>query len=180
MRFADAQQVLLDIQRVVSPEAIMAGGYLRDKTFGKAPKDLDIFIPFMDEGEGMMELAHMGFREEPWSGYADLDEVCTVWSALFDGFPVQVIELAPGMSPVERVKLHDFGLCQAWWDGASAWLGRTQAFGADMADRCFTLVHCESKHEWGRSMRRYKRLTEEKYKGWPLRLGLGLGYQEVL
>lgn len=44
MNIEGGLQALAAVQQLF-PGAVLAGGYLRDKFFGRSPKDIDIFIP---------------------------------------------------------------------------------------------------------------------------------------
>lgn len=151
--------------RKVFPEAILAGGYLRDVLLGIEPKDMDIFVgPKRAEHADdlcirMAEEVGVGFFQEFNLTYASM-EVNRIFSSgeRLGECPIQVIELDK-VNPVDRVGEHDFGLCQVWHDGGS--LCMTGHYARDMAWKICTLVHCENEHEHARSMRRWERLKEK-------------------
>jgi hypothetical protein len=127
----------------------------------REPKDIDIFVP-----NGAWDWNAL--RASPMLGAAEYMERTEV-EGIFDipGFelPVQVIELCPGLSPMERVIAHDFGICQVYSTG-TGW-GATEAFFRDRDNRTFTLTHCEDRKEFDRSMRRWNRL-KDKFPGFSL------------
>ncbi|KQW02224.1 hypothetical protein [Rhizobacter sp. Root1221] len=158
-------QVGLDALKTVQavfPNAILAGGFLRDLLLDRTPKDIDIFVPHTGCFQpGTLQLVPMMGAAE----YMEQTEVSYIWDVPGFELPVQVIMLCPGLDPVDRAKAHDFGICQVWNDGAG--LEWTPAFDKDWSNRTFTLDHCEDQKEFDRSMRRYERL-QEKFAGFPL------------
>lgn len=141
-------------------QAICAGGAVRDAINGKPVKDIDIFIAHVGEGlKVRLEAAlHMEFKYL-CASYGTMGEVNTVWDAVGLEVPVQVIELLPGYVPLDRVATMDFGICQCWNDGYN--IDKTPAFSLDFMLDTFTLVQCENKREFERSMRRWKRLSQK-------------------
>jgi len=145
------------VQTVV-PEALLAGGYLRDCLLGREPKDIDIFIPYQGaEIRAFRELpgAHTDIPE----CYMEQSEVASVGSLRGFEMPVQVIELRPGLNPLDRVKAHDFGICQVWSSGDG--FSCTPAFLHDIRCATFTLTECNDAKEYARSMRRWYRLSKK-------------------
>lgn len=145
---------LLPITRMF-PGAILAGGLLRDLYFGKEPKDADIFVPKLDPNNPAVQYLTPFCDGVYMSAY----EVGMVWSTPWTilGLPVQIIEMAEGLDPIDRVALHDFDFCQAWTEGFAI-------HGVDKLHRVeetgiVTLVHCEDLQQYARSMRRWDRLS---------------------
>jgi hypothetical protein len=146
--------------RTVFPDAIVAGGYLRDLTIGAQPKDIDVFIG--KRGGDTVELEQLlskaldeCVKVEFNLSYANM-EVNRVFTVVAgDPLPVQIIELE-STDPVARILEHDFGLCQVWHDGEHVRM--TGHFARDLQWKTCTLVHCESAAEYQRSMRRWERL----------------------
>lgn len=148
------------------PEAIVAGGFLRDTLLDLEPKDIDIFIAKHEAskerlveavGRAMGGDAKMEFN----CSYNNM-EVDRIISVSVPGvtFPIQVIELDGRKGPIDRVKEHDFGLCQVWL-GAAYGMDCTPAFTHDKAHKTCSLVHCESVAEHTRSIRRWERLRQK-------------------
>lgn len=158
---------------------ISAGGYWRDKTMNRPVKDLDIFIPHLEGGYKAVAAALSIYLESPVApmngsiqlAYSDVEVQAVFDTSVVDQshrVPVQVIMLREGMNPLARVGSFDFGLCQLYSVGGDVL--HTAAALHDEVNEQFTLVNCENQTEFNRSMRRFKRLTEEKYQGFPLRI----------
>lgn len=142
--------------QLLFPGAILAGGLLRDLYFGKEPKDADIFVRKLGPNDPVMQ--HL----TPFcaGGYMNAYEVGMVWSTPWTilGLPVQVIEMAEGLDPADRVALHDFDFCQAWTDGCA--LHGLDKLAKVRDTSTVTLVHCEDPEQYARSMRRWDRLSQ--------------------
>lgn len=149
--------------QVLCPSAILAGGYLRDTILERPVKDIDLFCSELGDDKRLaLKALFPDAKPEQfseWLAYQG-NEVVAVWSlGECAGLPLQLIELAPGCSPVDRAKSHDFGICQVWHDGTDA--DSTEAFYRDCHDRSFTLAHCEDQAQFDRSMRRFERLSKK-------------------
>lgn len=158
-----ALKALTNVQKHY-PDALIAGGFLRDMATERTPKDIDIFIPYQVLPVGFPlapELSTDGLAE-----YCNGTDVACVWDLRGYELPVQVIMLQPYLDTVERVKNHDFGICQIWWHGQGV-AEYTPEFIQDLRAKTFTLIHCEDNKEYRRSIRRWYRLSE-KYEGWAL------------
>jgi len=153
--------------QAIEPAAIVAGGFLRDRLMGVAPKDIDLFCrELTGEQQDAVARAFPGARVEPFSKFLSYQspDVARVWDlGEAGGYPLQLIEVRG--DPAVRAAHHDFGLCQVWHDGQE--LVCTDAFELDAQRRTFTLCHCESKREFDRSMKRFERLSN-KYLGFAL------------
>lgn len=159
------------------PEAVIAGGAIRDLLTGRAPKDIDIFI------NGALRSA-MGVRDVMWDEFITQPkmvinpEFCDYTIALdgvefameidVPGFPlpVQLIAMTDPVTMISAVERIDFGICRAAYDGSNIFLAKE--FTHDLAHEQFTLVTTERSPEaLKRSMERYMRL-QAKFPGWPL------------
>ncbi len=157
------------------PGTILAGGALRDLNAGlplSAIKDLDFFVPFDTPEE---EVA--GLLDD--CGWSDITQRCSHYfmkgsdgtveqSIQFSrqGQPdVNVIWMAEGNRPIDRMSKFDFGACQIVWDGRQ--YHTTSAYIDDMANRTFTLIRADTKEQYDRSMQRWARISE-RYEGWRL------------
>jgi hypothetical protein len=160
-----AEQVRTLLVHAGFPEAIVAGGFLRDTLLGIEPKDIDVFIG----NKTMTSEALVSALHEALGGYVkvefdvtysamEVDRILAVDSPAYP-FPIQVIEMKPGLSPVEHARRHDFGICQVWI--GSHGLDATIAFTEDRKRKLCTLVHCENADEHARSMRRWERLKDK-------------------
>jgi hypothetical protein len=153
-----ALQVLNGLGRTV-----LAGGYLRDLLLGRQPKDIDFFIQGRVDRAALHQ-AFPQFKPEPFSEWLAYKgrEVAGVYDLgqQAGGLPMQLIELAEGYDPVERVTAHDFGICQIWTeDGVS--IKTTPEFDLDAVNQTFTLTTCENPDEFDRSLKRYDRLRQK-------------------
>ena len=145
--------------RGVYPEAILAGGAMRDLTVRgiTMPKDLDIFVPWVahefsagwDEiGDAQCRILddlipHLGAGRRLIEGDEDYenDPAMEVWDVFeFPGTPkVQIIALNPEGFSVDRVLSRmDFGICQIGTDAASAF--KTDAFYQDLTNQTLTYM----------------------------------------
>ncbi|MCA8110265.1 hypothetical protein [Burkholderia cepacia] len=164
--------ILAQLQEV-GVKGLIAGGAVRDHILGKPVKDIDVFVAHDPDVVSKLQAAFGVLHVNPslaaeYIGEAGQSEVSHVYEVSFgdDPFdpdlghvPVQVIALAPGMDPLDRVKHHDFGICQCWYVGHGFKM-YTEAFAADMSGKRFTLMHCEDQHQFDRSMRRWERFKE--------------------
>jgi hypothetical protein len=117
---------LASVQRYF-PEAIIAGGALRDLDHGREIKDVDIFV--LDRGtdterllrrafdkrpEGVLEATdyHVGRQSRPVTGVYDFD-----WGGT--AFQVIVVKPGEGSDDFPRYIMRDFdlGICMTWFDG---------------------------------------------------------------
>ena len=178
-KLAILQAVWGKIKHVVDlyPGACIAGGYVRDVICGKTPKDIDVFVPplrFPLEVESSHEAVKeitvevqrtLGFKEVTGCRYMSQNEVQRVWNTevFVDFAPVQVIELAPGLTLKERIYQHDFGICQCWFDATG--LHVTKAFVEDFINETLTLLVAEDEKQYDRSLRRAERF-KGKFPGW--------------
>jgi len=167
--------ILAQLQEV-GVKGLIAGGAVRDHILGKPVKDIDVFVAHEPNLVSKLQAAFGALHVNPslaaeYIGEAGQSEVSHVYEVRksVDPFdmgaihlpPVQVIVLAPGMDPLDRVKHHDFGICQCWYEGGGDLdFGFTGAFIGDVADNSFTLTHCEDQHQFDRSMRRWERFKE--------------------
>jgi hypothetical protein len=158
----DALEALAAV-RVVFPEAIIAGGFLRDVYFHRTPKDIDIFVPYT-LGAATKMLDRFNIPVMVGSAYMPGSDVGVIWNIPGYTLPVQVIMMDHGVDIVERVKKHDFDFCQIWHDGFCTY--STDAFKA-MNMNTVTLVDCEDHLQFKRSMRRWDRL-KQKYPDYQL------------
>lgn len=162
---------------VAYPEAIIAGGALRDREHGVKVKDLDIFVS--SHSNASMEQARNVYAELRKSGWVDIDIdmektytssdriISGVLNAKFPGAPpVQIIVGTWAMSSV--VPEIDFGICQISFDGKE--IRRSRDYVEDAARRQFRLIPKVDDQGFVRSLTRWARL-KEKYPDWKLHLG---------
>jgi hypothetical protein len=180
----EALVVLKKIQ-LIFPEAIIAGGFLRDLELGYQPKDMDIFIEYregytldslkpdfpsvkFENYDGMLdyistEVAHVidtrycigAVRE--WVPLSDNPMIASYHSPV----PVQIIMVKEDMDVRERVDTFDIGLCQISHDGDI--LYKSPAFRYDEAFGQVTIVDAQTQEEFDRSFKRATKFAD-KYK----------------
>lgn len=179
-------KILQEVQQKY-PEAIIAGGFLRDLFFGKEFKDIDIFINESKEKEEPYEEISVSFFPKSSCNmqYSTDDQIREV--NYYNWFPVEnqglwqfesrfeinVIEVL-NSDLAARVQEHDFDFCQVYTDGK-------QIYGVDILQqildtKTITLVQCENAKQWQRSMNRWERF-QEKYPGFKLKIKEGI-YRE--
>jgi hypothetical protein len=154
----DAIAVLKEIQKK-SPDAIIAGGFLRDLFFGKQPKDLDIFVKRI-ESYGFDFIVTKDYN----MSYSTDEEIGSVQNLYHIGSPatldINVIEVKGDTNAKDRVEFHDFDFCQVYFDGKE-FVG-IEKLEKVLATKKVTLQTCENELQYERSKRRWDRL-QKKY-----------------
>jgi hypothetical protein len=179
----------LAIVKRAAPEAVMAGGCLRDLDNGRPVKDIDIFVECRTRRRAE---ALDGLRNRLVAMGIDCDEVdqekvypvghgndvVGFFEARFEGLsiPVQVIMIdvtPPSRLPcgddldddvVARVLGRiDYGICRIAFDGSNVTAG--PEYRADRELQVFRLRQDRREGELSASVHRYARLSR-KYEGW--------------
>jgi len=141
------RRTLAAIQKTAS-FAIVAGGYLRDRYYQVAPKDLDIFVSSdcdmtalskaLDDWslkDGASDLKELQASDQ---GYRAIEVITFVKS---DELPLQII-ISDEFTAIDRVfKDFDFGFCQIAYTGHQVMV--SDAFWRDAADNTATYLHPE-------------------------------------
>lgn len=161
-RTTEGLRALSAVQKVF-PDAVLAGGYLRDAWYGREQKDIDIFIGYVQKADNPTlllqdQLGHDEIQPMLGSMYRKQGDVNSVWNVSGFDLPAQVIMLNPGHTPTSRAREHDFDFCQIWHDGWAT--GSTLDF-RQANYREVTLVQCEDQTQFNRSMVRWERLKEK-------------------
>lgn len=157
----DAALVLL---QAIDSSAIIAGGFPRDMVYGVTPKDIDFFVSH----DTTLEMIQNEFPEAKresyaeWLAYSGNDVADVINLGVIGGIPAQVIRLTRGSDPLSRMKEHDFGFCQIASFNVMRPSKLTSAFVNDYVNNTVTLIHCEDKTQFDRSMHRWERL-QKKY-----------------
>jgi len=169
------------------PEAILAGGSLRDWLLGRPIKDYDFFVDASKHSPEevatiMAEIAdrivdapgglrahcyHVHRFERPVDYDLLFAGVREVWDLApgvggISHLQVIVVDFAEGFSLQQVAMRADFGICRIAWDGTTLLV--TPDFMADMQGREFTLrtgTHAEGH------FKRWSRL-QQRYPGWAL------------
>lgn len=162
--------LLRGIRRVV-PSAVLAGGALRDLDNDRPVKDLDIFVIAENDrdAEGVTNLlreAGYPVCNDPGdiTAYPEDQNLEVVRVAHLEGREdVQFIFVNWDTSRI--VERFDYGICQITFDGTA--LYRSPAYEEDKRDQVFRLRRDRPTPVSMRgSVKRYARLTNEKYPGW--------------
>jgi hypothetical protein len=172
-------EVLSTIQAVF-PEAILAGGCLRDLVLGGEVKDLDVFIPHKMDGGDVIDwilgseskMAHLAVQQG-WTfgqiligGYGTLGTEVKLCQEFFlpDLInPLQVIHMAmPEFTTLSVLSRMDFGACQLAVTADGPYM--TKAAAEDILSRRITLLRTDDANNVARSIRRAIRFGE-KYAG---------------
>lgn len=148
------------------PDAVLAGGALRDRDNGVKPKDLDFFIPAHRGGMEDVADVYNVLKKAGWEvnkadaydyarpGVIGLVEIKHV------GCPP--IQLVVGKWDTAKIEEHfDFGICQIVFDGRE--VRQTLAYRADQIRKCFTYLG--RAEDIGRSVDRFARI-KPRYPGW--------------
>ena len=173
-----ALEILSQVQKK-HPEAIIAGGFLRDLYFGKAFKDIDIFVA-NPVGYISPAFTRDSKYDMTYSTDSEISEVEKLWYDTIEtvinySSPIEVnIICVPSGNLTARVQEHDFDFCQVYTDGK-------QIYGAEILQQVqqtkqITLVQCENTKQLERSLRRWDRF-QEKYPGFTLKYKEGI-YRE--
>lgn len=179
------QEVLRSIQAAGFPEAIIAGGALRDLDHGKPVNDVDIFVRAKDEMEGELKARlDKAFGYEGVGIFADnstanLDEdytwegviVAGVWDwPLFNTRPFQGVANAPTFQVIavdtdEKdflsyiVSDFDIGLCKIAYDGSVIFMPGD--YLRDKTDQTLTVVRAPSVEALARTLERVERIRRK-------------------
>ena len=157
------------------PEAVIAGGALRDLHFNKSIKDVDVFVSSLgkDSVEGLIKGL---YPETEFSGptvyqmipesiadytsWAERDGIRGVWQVIhdLDTPPLQIIALDRPVSMFSIAGRCDFGFCQVASDGYS--IHYTDAFHFDATFNAATYTGPYADDQIMRSRRRSARLKD--------------------
>lgn len=169
MQIPAAYAAILTAVREAFPGSLIAGGALRDLDNGRPVKDIDVFAPNCNSFDDLYHRATHCLPEEHFAttefhSYEDwcTREVVGVLNVESPFGPYQLIGLSTG--PETIIPRLDFGICQIGYDGLE--VVRSVAYEADKARKTFTLTRCDDERQRDRSVRRYGRLSAEKYAGW--------------
>ena len=165
------------VQSVV-PQAVLAGGALRDRDNGKKVKDLDIFLPvsentWYDLDTVCRAMTKMDFEatisESKMYPQSDNRIVGVVDVKYVGAPPLQLIVGEWGRSINDLFQLFDFGICQIAFDGRD--IHRSKDYAIDLRDKKFRLVTPRTTQSFEQSVERFARLKHEKYQDWKFDLG---------
>lgn len=162
--------------RLTFPDAVIAGGCLRDREQGVKVKDVDIFI----STSGMKDSYGSGpikskLEAAGWPDVQVNGEKSYGQGVSSRGIVAVLDLIYPDCPPVNLIAMKnfqleefDFGICQIMFDGKSIF--RTPDYHHDLAARQFRLVPKVDDASFVRSLGRWARL-KEKFPAWTLHLG---------
>lgn len=169
------------------PDAILAGGALRDLDCAREPKDLDIFvsrpvpkvIPDKLDFSDLSDLDHLharSFKSVVISGYTRDDEqrfesshdcdnsLLGTEVHVKDGcLPVNIVYLSHDCTPQARFDRFDYGLNKIGYDGSRVFA--SSEYSIDKNNHRFTLRRVENPEQLNKSLDRMKKFRQ-KYSGW--------------
>ena len=145
---------LLDEIQKTCPEAIIAGGAMRDWFHGHTPKDVDIFVSNGFVVDKVPKLI-VNSMDDP-SG--ELDDTITQ-SITYGGYtlPINIVWCNKNIKPMERFERFDFGLCKIAWDGQK--VIEHPEFLWDVKYNLITLRRATSIETLLLSLKRYQRFV---------------------
>lgn len=163
------RSALASIQ-TLAPEAVIAGGCLRDREHGVKVKDIDIFVPCesVDSHEG--KVFEQKMKNDGWHNVQTLHDESYNGSRISRSIETEF----PNCPPINIIVMpyslieFDFGICQIEFNGKRIF--RTRDYVIDHGARQFRLVPKIGDAEFIRTIDRWSRL-KEKYPGWKFNLG---------
>jgi hypothetical protein len=144
------------------PEAVIAGGALRDLDNGRPVKDVDIFLKYriglkeqLDDYFGQDGKVIIG---EQLASYSNaLIDVTASYEYRVGETVFNIVALARDVTPEVVRNRIDFGLCRISFDGEK--VEKSPEYDTDQANKTMTLHRCESSEQYNRSMQRFERLS---------------------
>lgn len=166
---------ILGAIQLSAPEAVIAGGALRDLDNGAEVKDLDVFVEHkLTHGLPGFGILDKLQRIDPFAYRANVSDFSSciqdsdcVLSETFrvSGLDVNVVHLEGTVTMSRVLSRIDFGICQIGTDGTG--IGWLPAYSVDQEARTFTVTRFDSSDDNARTLRRWDRLSQ-KYPGWTL------------
>lgn len=166
---------LLAAIQAVCPSAVLAGGALRDRDNGVAVKDLDIFITARDARDAFDAIIALtaadlevsfdetnGDTAYPEDQNLEVVQIADLHTTI-TSLPVQLI--FTNWDTARIVERFDYGICRLSFDGEQ--IVRPPEYDEDREKQVFRLRRDRPTPISMRgSIRRYARLTRDKYEGW--------------
>lgn len=174
------RDVIIRLKEGGFPEALVAGGCLRDWDNGHEAevKDIDVFVKDRPGYLAALIDAMPGFSYRlavpvhiaqymQFEGVVAVHEFVSTTHPEMPPVQVCVMQANRSTDPSVIIARHDFGICQIGYDGNGVYT--TGEYDEDHANHTFTLVRCRDEKDFARSMKRWERLCQ-KYTSWTLRL----------
>lgn len=165
-------QALRTVQ-TVHPEAVLAGGALRDLILGGPIKDLDIFVGPIETNLDEVLTIRYGWRriKQCNMSYCALHTpISTVLTYSVPGleYEVQIVQLTNLDTPHDVIARMDFAACQVGYCSPSHWVYTPDAL-KDFLNRTITMREPDDSTQELRSWKRGVRF-EQKYGGTDVRV----------
>jgi hypothetical protein len=152
---------LLGRIRKISPQAVIAGGAVRDDLLGVEPKDYDFFIPFKEYPNVVREF-NGGKRHPKSKDYTTShSDISDVYQFEYEGIKVELMRsrFDPSEDFGQKViQSFDFGICMAYYEGSSL-IRDTDKFQEDVKNGTMTLYKLQRISDLPRSIDRFNRLN---------------------
>lgn len=152
-------------------KGIIAGGCVRDFILEKPIKDIDVFVPVGCGFDMWLPEGTVLTRKNDLS-YAPFSDGMVKYTTTIEykGNDVQIIEVdLEEFSAGKLMDRMDFTICQAAFhideEGDHVFF-TTGWFWRAGDDEEFRLIRADNEAQFDYSMKRFERLTAEKYKGW--------------
>lgn len=163
---AQAAQVLRRVQQEV-PEAIVAGGCLRDAIMNRPINDIDVFVPEDQAARAAMAIyethpKHVKTLHEAYFTFNNDVRRVSYYEGGEGKLPVNIIGVYQ-CTPEKQMERFDFGICRVAFDGIRLW--KDLAFDRDQRDETFSLLVDQTEEQLKYSLQRFERL-QGKYNGW--------------
>lgn len=186
----DLWDAVLTHVRAVFPEAVIAGGCVRDYLNGKPAKDIDVFVDgtgFNRDGMALCDPFRVvespdfiylrAFDPAYGTDHGRGGDHSMVYCAtyVFDDIAIQIIalDLSPwgGWSEANAVNRIDLGLCRVSYSGRSKggvpMIHHGIGYWGDFQARKMTVLRADTEAQYRGSVKRHERLSA-KYPGYPL------------
>jgi hypothetical protein len=158
---SDWKQILTLLHNNGFPEAIIAGGCLRDLDNSKPVKDIDVFV--VSKGPTTTSKLDVIFNVNgdcmaSTNDSDTLHPLAEVWEYSSNFVPLQIIIMPEGPTKaydflVEQLNRFDIGLCRIGYDGVT--VVRHEAYNKDKKDKTLTMLH---QRTYNQSIRRLSRI----------------------
>jgi hypothetical protein len=171
--------ILSELQKL-DPLAHIAGGAIRDTLLERPIKDIDLFLGDygIDKAAALLR-SEFGFvKVGEWKQYLAFSDPRISRLAKFEKAdeetPIALIGLTEwnegygrSVSSIEdNLGRFDFGICMAAWNGSD--VITMPEYRRDLEAKTFTLCRADNEAQFNYSMKRFEKITADRYAGWRL------------